>query len=257
MTNSLHIYSSRVEEYRKYRPGYPASLLALLRQHCGFDEKSVVADVGSGTGLLARLFLENGNRVYGIEPDAEMRHAADDLLAGYPRFTSLDAAAEATTLDDRSIDFVTAGQAFHWFKPQQARREFARILKPGGWAVLVWNVFRTDTPFLAAYAQFTRTWLHPGIGEKDSDIFTPFFGAGRFTSTVLDNRENERRSDFAAFKGGVLSSSAAPRPGAPTYDTFVAALRSLFDAHQVEGVVTVQFDTSVIYGQLSDMDFAL
>ncbi len=250
MPDPLHIYSSRVEEYRKHRPGYPVSLLALLRQNCGFTENSIVADVGCGTGLLARLFLENGNHVYGVEPNAEMCHAAEESLSGFPRFTSLEATAEATTLDGNSVDFVTAGQAFHWFEPEQTCREFARILKPGGWVVLVWNVIRTATPFLAAYHQFTRNWLHPGMAEESPDIFTPFFGAGRYTTVILDNRENERRSDFEAFKGGVLSSSAAPRPGDPTYDAFITALRALFDAHQVDGAVAVQYDASVTYGQL-------
>ena len=132
-------FSSRVENYIRYRPGYPHAIVELLQNECHLTPDSVIADVGCGTGMFARLFLENGNRLFGIEPNAEMRKAGDDFLAGYPKFQSIDGKAETTTLPDRSVDFVTAAQAAHWFHRQDARREFVRILKPGGWAVMVWN----------------------------------------------------------------------------------------------------------------------
>src|SRR5208282_2924056 len=117
----------------RYRPGYPPALLDLLREECGLHSDHVVGDIGSGTGFLSELFLKNGNRVYGVEPNAEMRAGGEEYLSSYANFTSVDGSAEATTLPASSVDFVAAGQAFHWFDPQAARREFLRILKPGGW----------------------------------------------------------------------------------------------------------------------------
>ena len=123
-------FTSRVENYVRYRPRYPDALLELLHQAWGLTPETVIADVGSGTGLLSRLFLENGNEVFGIEPNAAMREAGEEYLAGFPRFHSLAGAAEATTLADASMDAVVAGQAFHWFEPVAARAEFQRILPP-------------------------------------------------------------------------------------------------------------------------------
>jgi len=132
-------FSNRVADYVRYRPGYPAALFDLLRVECAFTSNHAVADVGSGTGLLTKLFLENGNRVFGVEPNQEMRRAGEEFLHSFPKFTSVAGSAEATTLGDASVDFVTAGQAFHWFDPQAARREFLRILKTNGWVVIAWN----------------------------------------------------------------------------------------------------------------------
>jgi SAM-dependent methyltransferase len=144
LTDSTQRFSGRVENYARYRPGYPDEVLDLLRQRCGLTEDSEIADVGSGTGALARLFLENGNRVFGVEPNAEMRGAGERLLRRYGRFTSVAARAEDTTLTEGSVDLVTAGQAFHWFDPGPTRREFARILKSGGFVALIWNTRRKE-----------------------------------------------------------------------------------------------------------------
>ena len=125
-------FSSRVADYVRYRPGYPTELIPLLRRECGLLAEHLIADVGSGTGLLTKVFLENGNRVIGVEPNAEMRAAGNEFLAAYEKFLSVAGSSDATTLGDGSVDFVTAAQAFHWFEPEGTRREFVRILKPGG-----------------------------------------------------------------------------------------------------------------------------
>src|SRR5881227_1352562 len=132
-------FSNRAADYVRYRPGYPSELLDVLRKECDLRPGHVIADIGSGTGFLSELFLRNGNRVFGVEPNREMRAAGEKLMAKYPDFSSIDATAEATTLRDASIDFATVGQAFHWFDPVRTRKEFARILRTDGWVVIVWN----------------------------------------------------------------------------------------------------------------------
>jgi len=153
-SNATSRFSDRVENYVRYRPGYPPEMIETLKSECGLTPTRVVADIASGTGIWTRMLLEHGNGVFGVEPNAEMREAGEHLLAGFPNFTSVGGSAEATTLPDHSVDFVTAAQAAHWFKRDLARREFARILKQGGWLVLLWNERRTEsTPFLRAYEQ--------------------------------------------------------------------------------------------------------
>jgi ubiquinone/menaquinone biosynthesis C-methylase UbiE len=129
----------------KYRPSYPGSIINLLESECGLTRATIVADVGSGTGFMSELFLRLGNKVFGVEPNAEMRAAGERLLAKYPSFVSVNATAEATALPNQSIDLIVAGQAFHWFERAPTKLEFKRILKPGGWVVLVWNGFHVET----------------------------------------------------------------------------------------------------------------
>ena len=147
-TDPKQRFSNRVEDYVRYRPGYPREILDVLRDECGLTPESVVVDVGSGTGLLTQLFLENGNVVYGIEPNAAMREAGEQFLEKYRHFSSVAATAEATTLPDASADFVVAGQAFHWFDTRLVRAEFLRVLRADGWVAIIWNERKKDATAL-------------------------------------------------------------------------------------------------------------
>ncbi len=253
MLDPTQRFSTRVENYVKYRPGYPKAILDLLRRECRLTPASVIADIGSGTGISARLFLDNGNRVYGIEPNREMREAGEQLLAQHPRFVSVDAAAEATTLPDALVEFVVAGQAFHWFDPEKARAEFARILKPGGWVVLMWNERRVrDTLFLRNYERLLKTYStdYAQVDHRriDAAALGAFFGRGGYRVARFDNQQ---RFDFEGVRGRLLSSSYAPEPGHPNYEPMLAELRRVFDAHQSHGTVTFVYDANVYWGRLT------
>ena len=153
-------FADRVENYVKYRPSYPTAVLTCLQEECGLRETAVIADIGSGTGILSRLFLLNGNAVVGIEPNQEMRQAGERLLADFPTFTSVNGTAEATTLPDNSVDFVTAGQAAHWFDKEKSLPEFRRILRAGGTIALVWNTMAFDaSPFMQGYERLTLRYF--------------------------------------------------------------------------------------------------
>jgi ubiquinone/menaquinone biosynthesis C-methylase UbiE len=245
-------FSDRVENYVKYRPGYPAAVIDTLKVDCRLTEDSVIADVGSGTGILTELFLKNGARVFGVEPNREMRAAAERLLGGHARFTSVAATAEATTLPAHSVDFVTAGQAFHWFDRQQARQEFRRILKPQGWVVLVWNERRTKaTPFLEAYEKLLLTYAvdYASVDHRliTDEIIAAFFRPGAFKLKVFESNQPQ---DFEGCQGRLLSASYTPRADHPNYEPRLAELRSIFDAYQVNGTVPFEYDTKLYYGQL-------
>src|SRR5260370_29926783 len=144
-------FSNRAADYVRYRPGYPAAVLDLLRTECALRPSHVIADIGSGTGLLSKLFLENGNRVFGVEPNQEMRQAGELHLQSYRGFVSVEGSAEATALPAACADFVAAGQAFHWFEPEKPRREFQRVLRPQGWVAAIWNFREMEAPFARAY----------------------------------------------------------------------------------------------------------
>jgi SAM-dependent methyltransferase len=252
MTNPTGRFSSRVENYVKYRPGYPREVVGLLAEECGLTAGSVVADIGSGPGNLSELFLKNGNRVYGVEPNREMREAGEHLLSAYENFESVGGSAEATTLPDACADFVVAGQAFHWFEPEAARREFARILRPGGWVVVVWNDRRTGgSPFLEAYERLllTRGTDYKEVSHKyaDENVLRPFFGPRGMRLEVF---ASEQRFDFEGLKGRLLSSSYTPEPGHPNHLPMLEELAALFDAHAVGGRVVFEYETKVFYGRM-------
>jgi SAM-dependent methyltransferase len=245
-------FSNRVENYIRYRPGYPPEILDCLRSECGLTGQSAIADIGAGTGKLAELFLENGNRVFGVEPNKEMREAGERILKQYPRFTGVGGRAEATSLPDCCADFVTAGQSFHWFDHGACRAEFLRILKPDGWVVIVWNDRRSGaTPFLAGYEKLLREFAtdYEQVNHRRTDdaaVIREFFrvppGYRSFPSF--------QQFDFEGIKGRLLSSSYAPEAGQPGHDPMLAALKRLFDAHQQNGRVAFEYDTHVHFGRL-------
>lgn len=245
-------FSDRVDNYLRHRPGYPAAVLELLKDECGLMPSSVVADIASGTGLLTRMFLENGNRVYGVEPNPEMRRAGERLLRPYPNFTSVAAAAESTSLPEHSVDFVTAAQAAHWFDLPKARAEFARILRPEGWCVLLWNERRTDaTPFLCAYERILLVYgtdYKEVRHERTTAEIDSFFAPSKFHSRSFDMRQE---FDYPALEGRLLSSSYTPSQGHPNYTPMLKALRAIFDEFNVDGRVTFEYDTRMYYGQLT------
>jgi len=244
-------FSGRARSYARYRPRYPEGVLDLLREGCGLTEDSAVADVGSGTGNLSRLFLENGNLVYGVEPNGEMRRAGEDALAPYDRFVSVAGTAEETTLPSASVGFVAAGQAAHWFDRQRARAEFRRVLVPGGWVVLVWNERRRrGTAFLEGYeglildlgTDYERV-SHQNLRPDD---FAAFYG-GPYGEAVFENRQ---RLDLKGLRGRLLSTSYAPGPGEKGHEALMGRLEALFREHEREGRVVVEYDCRVYFGRL-------
>ena len=215
MDDPTQRFSRRVDNYVKYRPGYPPAVLDLLQRACGLTPEAMIADIGAGTGLLAELFLAHGNRVLGVEPNREMREAGARLLARYPGYQAVDGRAEATTLPDAGVDFVTAGQAFHWFDPAGARAEFQRILRPGGWVALVWNMRQTDsTLFLAGFEALLRAHVPAYPAQQDEggtqDSIQALFGP---TPWQVARFANAQHFDLAGLEGRLLSSSYAPDPG--------------------------------------------
>jgi SAM-dependent methyltransferase len=252
MVDSKQRFSNRVENYIRYRPGYPDELLDFLKSECGLRSDSVIGDIGSGTGILAEKFLARGNPVFGVEPNQPMRAAAERLLKRYSAFTSIEGTAEATNLKKESVDFITAGQAFHWFDREKARAEFIRVLRPGGWVVLVWNDRRTDsTPFLGAYENllldYSTDYEQVNHKRMNGKIMREFFRAEPGYKAF----PTSQHFDYAALEGRLLSSSYVPAEGQPRYPEMLSALKRVYEAHQKDSRVTFEYDTVVFYGHLS------
>ncbi len=251
MLPSTQRFTNRAADYVKHRPGYPPEVLRLLETECGLTPAHIVADIGSGTGLLTELFLRHGNRVIGVEPNDAMRAAGESQLRGYENFESVTATAEETTLPSDSVDFVVAGQAFHWFDAPAARREFARILRPQGFAALIWNERRkTATDFLVALEQLLQTFTTDRATlnhEADEQIIAAFFAPQTHAVRSFDNRQT---LDYDGLQGRFLSASYVPEAGHSNRAPLLRELREIFDAHAVAGAVTIEYDTRVYFGRL-------
>ncbi|TND09545.1 MAG: methylase [Bacteroidetes bacterium] len=250
--DKLQRFSNRVENYVRFRPRYPETVAGELRKAGVLSEGMTVADIGSGTGFSAELFLDAGCRVIGVEPNKEMREAGDKLLSGNPRFSSADATAEATGLDAHSIDLVAAGQAFHWFDREKFKTECRRILRPGGNIALIWNDRQTDsTDFLKAYEDLLKMC---GTDYKDvnhknvaDEVFDALWGKGNWKSFSVPNHQD---FNFEGLKGRLFSSSYVPAEDHPDSKFMTDVLKKIFLRYQENGTVRFQYDTTVFYGAL-------
>lgn len=244
-------FSDRVALYVRYRPDYPEALLRALIEETGLGSSSVVADLGSGTGISAEMLLRSGCQVYGVEPNGPMRRAAEEALGANPRFRSVDGRAEATGLANGSVDLVTAAQAFHWFDLPATRVEIARVLRPGGRVAVFWNARLTDTtPFLRDYEallhRFGTDYAEVDHTRIDDAAMAPFFG-GPFETRVFPHHQD---LDFEGLRGRLLSSSYTPGPEHPSHGPMLDALRRIFDQHQEEGRVRLEYATRLHLGPL-------
>ncbi|WP_293374423.1 methyltransferase domain-containing protein [Nevskia sp.] len=244
-------FGDRVDDYRRYRPGYPGALTRWLIAEAVLDAGDAVADIGAGTGLLTRDLLAAGLHARAVEPNAPMRAAAEADLGHYPGFSSVDGTAEATTLAAASVKLVTAAQAYHWFQPEAARAESIRILVPGGHAALIWNVRRIDSRFAEAYETLLMARCPDyAAGQPHqasvADI-ARYFGPATTRHVDFDYQQH---FDFEGLKGRLLSSSYTPKPGDPAREPLCDALRTLFDQYQQDGQVAFGYDTRAWIAQL-------
>jgi SAM-dependent methyltransferase len=255
MRSSVERFTSRVGNYVKYRPSYPAQVLDLLVERCGLSAESRVADIGSGTGILTQLLLGRGAEVWGVEPNEQMRAAAERLLGSHARFHSVAGTAEGTTLPSASIDIITAAQAFHWFDASRARLEFARMLVPGGKVALIWNERPcAGSPFLTDYEALLvqHSSEYGEVSELRSRAGNPESARKLFGNAFeLVTFPNSQALSFQGLLGRLMSSSYAPEPHYPSYELIVAGLHEVFARHQRDGEVMFNYETRVYLGQLS------
>ena len=248
--DTIKRFSNRVANYTKYRPGYPPEVLELFRREMGLTQDSIIADIGSGTGLSAKPFLENGNTVYGVEPNAAMRQAAEDYLKDFPYFISHDGTAENTNLANSSIDFVTAAQAFHWFDADKTRTEFRRILKPGGYVALIWNERQLDTTeFLREYEKLLLKYAADYEKVRHENIDQQKLGAFFQDEYQRASFPNEQVFDLAGLRGRLLSSSYMPAEDDPSFPALEKELQNVFAKHAENDRIKVFYDTNIYYKQ--------
>jgi SAM-dependent methyltransferase len=248
LADSKERFSNRVENYIKFRPDYPTEIIIFLKKKINFLSSWVIADIGSGTGILSKLFLENGNLVFGVEPNDEMRRAGEIQLKDYSNFNSLKGSSETTGIKSNYISLITAGQAFHWFNAGESKKEFKRILKKDGYVILIWNNRKTEsTIFLRDYENLLINYSidyklvdHKNVNKETLNNF--------FNKYEREIFQNCQVLDFEGLKGRLLSSSYAPMPGHPNYKPMMNELEKVFNQNEIDGKIKFEYDTELYYG---------
>jgi SAM-dependent methyltransferase len=249
--NSTTRFSNRVDDYVKYRPHYPKTIVEFLEDDYELSTDKLIADIGAGTGISTALFLDAGYKVIAIEPNQEMREKSAELLGNYPGFKAMNGTAENTGLETGSIDFIIAGQAFHWFDQEKSRAEFKRVLTPGGVVALIWNERKTTSDFEVEYDQLIITHGNDYVKVDHRNIndeqIGSFFSPAPFQLKVFANKQV---FDFEGLAGRLLSSSYMPTRDEAGYEPMMSDLKILFDRYQQDGFITINYDTKVYVGRV-------
>jgi SAM-dependent methyltransferase len=243
-------FSNRVTDYVEFRPGYPDSVFSALAQRLSPDLPRVAADIGAGTGIFSRGLLAHGFEVFAVEPNAEMRGAAERLLSAEARLHSSSGCAEATGLPSASVALVSAAQSFHWFDPEQCRREWQRILMPNGIVAVIWNERHLGSAFMQAYEAAMQSLAEYGEvhrRQRDRDTVRRLFEAQPFETLEYSHQQT---FDWRGLRGRVLSSSYVPKPGSPGHAELFNELRQAYEAHQQGGRVQFDYVTRLHVGRL-------
>ena len=244
-------FSDRVAAYVKYRPDYPIEIVEFLNSELGFSSSNVVADIGSGTGKSSKIFLDNGNPLYAVEPNENMQAAAIEIFGSYSNFHPINGTAEQTGLAVDSVDVIVAGQAFHWFDVPKTINEFRRILRQDGYVLLMWNKRDDEYPFMYAYNEFIKKFSSDyekiSLRRVDDATYSKLFNSDGYQLKTFPNSQS---FDFDGLMGRYQSSSYAFKKGHPKYENVLEDLKVIFEKHAVDGMVELNYVTEVYYGRV-------
>lgn len=240
------LFTHKVSNYIQFRPDYPEALFSYIDQAFNLGPDALIADIGSGTGLMAGPLLERGYRVVCVEPNENMRKAGRKALSGYSGYQEVDGSGEATNLPDHSVDVAVVAQAFHWMDQLQAKKELLRIVKPGGIIAILWILLKTDTPFMQGYEDIRATFgtgytaLDRANESKMRKIFTPY-------NLTIKHFVHSQPVEYRQLEGHLLSASFIPSADKPEFGEMLDALRNLFEANQQKGIAEMRYETTVFH----------
>lgn len=240
-------FNNRVENYAKFRPAYAPQIIDFLESEIGFNNNMIIADIGSGTGILAEMFLEYGNKVYGIEPNKAMKKVAESKLSKYEKFISIDGLSNDTKINDKSVDLITAGQSFHWFDPESTKEEFKRILLTGGTVLLFWNMRDYESEFMKAYKEVIMQYYEKLNIPQHNSYLDKFFAPQKVMHKVF---ENPLEYTFERLIGETASQSYLPNETHKDFEQMKDQLKNLFGLYQKDGVVPFKYNTHMYYSKM-------
>lgn len=243
-------FSDRVLDYEKFRPEYPGEIIDILIKECQI-QNLVVADIGSGTGKFTKLLIAAAKQVIAVEPNLKMREVIENKFRSISNFRSIGGTAEQVSLPDSSVDMITAAQSFQWFNKSKSKEEFIRILKRGGWVVLLWNNRNIESPFEISYEELMSKYALPYPYKKKDDEFMKdikdFYGESAFKFFELYSYQD---LDYSGMKGRILSSSFIPKEESPNHKLLEKDIKSTFDHYQQSGRVRLSYKVDIYIGTI-------
>ena len=241
--NSKNRFSGMAENYNRFRPTYSSDTIRFLNDAIDFNENLVLADIGAGTGISSKMFLENGNEVYAVEPNEDMRIVLERVLSKYEKFHSVEGSSEVTNLQSESIDVVISAQSLHWFNPKLATKEFSRILKSNGMIVVLYNIRRNNLEgFMSEYSDLISKYGEKYINKSDDNLISKFFGERKVYEKIL---YNPQVVNFEELKGNLTSYSYIPKENNPKFKNMIEELKNIYDKYNKDGKITLEYDTYV------------
>ena len=242
-------FSNRVENYVKYRPNYPKEMIKFLSDTIGLAKGHIIADIGSGTGISSKIFLDNGNEVYGVEPNAEMRAAGEKYLSNYANFHSIEASSEDTKLESKSIDMIISGQAFHWFEPEATKKEFLRILKPDGYVVIFSNRRKpSNSQFMSDYTELISKYSQKEFNYPLNRDIPNFFNLKPIHEVIFPNIQI---FNLERLKGDLASYSYIPSEEDPRFNSMISEFQLLFEKYNNNGILNFHYETVLYYCKMT------
>lgn len=243
-------FSGKSDVYGKGRPSYPDELFKYLNREGYINTNTVAADIGSGTGIFSRQLSEYASKVYAVEPNDDMRAAAEKSMTDYGNIISVCGNSDNTGLGNHSVDIVTAAQAFHWFNRQSFKNECMRILKKDGIVILVWNDRDTSSEVISRNFEVNRRYCANFKGSSngmdfENETFSDFFD-GEVKKMEF---ENNLIYDYETFILRNASSSYAPKKGKENYISYVDELKNIFDACSSNGRLVYPYITRCYIGK--------
>lgn len=245
--NNTQKFTGKAKAYQKGRPSYAPALLRDLAQEYHFYHKTI-ADIGAGTGIFTKQLLDLDNTVYAVEPNEDMRKAAENDLSTYSQFYSIAGSAEQTTLKEHSMDAVTTAQAFHWFDPTAFETECRRILKPNGWVALIWNEYLESDVLFAETAVLEK--FCPAFKVQRNN--TPVKEKIHLLLPVCEERSypNEYSLTKEQYLANCLSKSWTLTPQDNEFQNYMEALEDVFEKFASKNKIPRPMQTILYIGKL-------
>lgn len=253
MEQNLGNFIGKAKLYSKYRPNYSDNYFKYLHNNLKINNKSVVADVGAGTGIHTKGLLSITKRIYAIEPDTNMLSECILLLKDYTSVRGINCTAENINLPANSVDYITVAQAFHLFNQKKCIKEFRRILRPNGKLILVWNskehnaLFYDSEKIIKKYCPCYSREIHARTFTKT--LYQNCFTSGTY-SFIRFYHDSTELLDKETFIMRTMSASYAITPENINYNSMVNELENVFDFYAYNQHVEVPESTVIYHGNI-------
>ena len=248
--DNINKFNKMQNDYSKYRPNYSNEAIEYILNLQNVDNEFKVADIGAGTGKLSLPFVKRGLKLYGIEPNKDMYEKLLENMKEYSDFFGILGYSEKTYLDNKSIDLIVVGQAFHWFNIDEFKIECKRVLKDDSYIAILYNNGDYSKEVINKIHELSRRYCPEYKGSSgglynNEDIFNNFFK--EYNKIIF---KNDYKLTLDQFIGLNFSASYAPKENEENHDIYLSKLEEVFNTYQEDGYLTMPNNTILRIGKI-------